>query len=75
MLSGVATDPLLKFLVVSPPGVGLPGVYPGGVLPGTGELERRAGDIAQLEECLPSLDSSSVSHKPGVVVHVFNPAL
>lgn len=34
------TEPLLKFLVPLPPGVGLPGVYPGGVLPGTGESKR-----------------------------------
>lgn len=31
------TEPLLRLLVLLPAGVGLPGVYPGGVLPGTGE--------------------------------------
>lgn len=39
-LSEVMAEPLLRFLVLSPPGVGLPGVYPGGVLPGTGENKK-----------------------------------
>ena len=39
-LSEATAEPLLRFLVLLPPGVGLPGVYPGGVLPGTGENEK-----------------------------------
>lgn len=50
-------EPLLRFLVLLPPGVGLPGVYPGGVLPGTGENKDRLGNVAQLKQRLLSMGS------------------
>lgn len=51
-------EPLLRFLVLLPPGVGLPGVYPGGVLPGTGENKKDGlGNVAQLKQRLLSMGS------------------
>lgn len=47
-------------------GVGLPGVYPGGVLPGTGKGKKEKGTLQQGEQppwCPPSQSLGSLNFK------------